>query len=161
MGRRRRGADRTRSALGRLLARLRDERDRDPTLLDATALGFAAALPGELVVTPLDATRLPYADHSFDVVAVDRDETDRVALARRLAVRAVACVAPEGALQILWQGAVSIRRWSFQMWLAVSLKTDFSGSALSAETKPDKRRYTRQRPNVEGKPFIVLCRQAF
>jgi hypothetical protein len=39
------------SALGRLLAPLRDELDRDPTVLDATGLGLAAALPGELVVT--------------------------------------------------------------------------------------------------------------
>ena len=99
------------SALGPLLARLRDELDRDPTVLDATGRGLAAALPGELVVTPLDPIRLPYADHSFDVVAVDRDEPKPVALARRLAVCAVVCAAPDGALHILWQGAVRARRW--------------------------------------------------
>ena len=97
--------------LARLLARLREELDRDPTLLDATGLGLAAALPGELVVTPLDATRLPYADRSFDVIAVSRDEPERADRARRLAVSAVVCVGPDGSLRNLWEGAVPARRW--------------------------------------------------
>ncbi len=135
--------------LGRLLARLRDERDRDPTLLDATGLGFAAVLPGELVVTPLDATRLPYADHSFDVVAVDRDEPDRVALARRLAVCAVVRMAREGALQILWQGAVRARRWpTVSIVIPVYNQSTLTDACLRAvlETWPE---------TVEGEVLVV------
>jgi hypothetical protein len=90
--------------LGALLATFRDELERDPTVLDLTGLSLAATLPGELVVTPLDAATLPYADQSFDVVAVARDDSARREQARRLATRAVVLVPPEGGHRILWGG---------------------------------------------------------
>ena len=96
-------ATRDPGALGALLGRLREERNRDASLLDATGLGLAAGLPGEVVATPLDRATLPYADQSFDVVAIDAAGTEPLARARQLATRAVVRVGAAGALETLWQ----------------------------------------------------------
>jgi len=97
--------------LSRLLASVREERDREATLLDATGLGLAAALPSEAVVTPLDRTRLPYAEQSVDVVVIDDGGSERVAAARRLAEVAVALVRPHGGLEMMWRAAPMPSRW--------------------------------------------------
>jgi O-antigen biosynthesis protein len=92
--------------LARLLANLRAESDRNPSVLDAAGLGLAAALPGENVVTPLRTGALPYVDASFDVVAL-RDGA-RLADARRLATEAVVQMQP--VFQTLWRGDRPHRR---------------------------------------------------
>jgi GT2 family glycosyltransferase len=93
-----------------LVARLRDELSREPTLLDATGFGLAADLAGELVVTPLDPARLPYLERSFDVVALDRADPERLAVARTLASRAVVRVQRAGSLEVLWNAEPTGRK---------------------------------------------------
>jgi len=85
------------------LARMREEVDRDPTVLDATGRGLAAALPGEIVATPLEVGAWPYADATFDVVAVDAADAAGAAAARRLATRAVIGLRADGVIQTVWQ----------------------------------------------------------
>jgi GT2 family glycosyltransferase len=99
-----RKTDRSIDELGSFLARLRDELDRDPALLDASGLGLAAELTEALVVTPLERGPLPYAERSFDVVALDRVDPERVAVARALARHAVLRVRREHRLEVLWRG---------------------------------------------------------
>jgi GT2 family glycosyltransferase len=90
------------SDLRRLLHGLQDEQDRDITVLDATTLGLAAALPGLSVVRPLDPRRLPYVDGTFDVVAIG-EEPDREAEARRLARYAVVRARSDGRVDTVWR----------------------------------------------------------
>jgi O-antigen biosynthesis protein len=97
-------------ALRALLTRLREEGGRDATLLDATGLGLAAGLPGEVVATPLDRAALPYADRSFDVVALDAAGGEGVERARPLATRAVVRVDGAGRLEMLWQASAPASR---------------------------------------------------
>jgi GT2 family glycosyltransferase len=97
-----------------LLQDLRNELDRDPSVLDLSGLGLAPRLPGELVVTPLVPGRLPYADRSFDVVIV-KDGDASQAEPRRLASGLLVELREDGVPRTLWRapaGAAPLPRVS-------------------------------------------------
>ncbi len=116
-----------------LLRRLRDELGRDPFVLDGGGLGVAAAVPHELVVTPLDPARLPYADATFDVVVVRAADPRSLAEARRLASRAIVEADAAGELRIAWQApAPSAQRASVSVVIPVFNQSACTDACLAA-----------------------------
>lgn len=119
--------------LAGLVARLRDELERDPSVLDATGLGLSNELPGQLVVTPLDRSRLPYLERSFDVVVLDRADPEQLAVARSLASRAVVRVQRVGPLEVLWRGdPVAARPPSISLVIPVFNQSACTDACLQA-----------------------------